>query len=87
MDPNANLARMRELADRLVRNGDKRTAIARHDGLELAEHVQAMDEWLVKGGFLPQAWAENCDFDRQMRDQHLRNRHIVQARSRERGEA
>lgn len=77
MDPNATLARIRERAQEILSiraAGDE--ALAAAD--ELAEHVQAMDEWLSKGGFLPQAWAENCDFDRQMRDQYIRRRHIVQ---------
>lgn len=70
MDPDACLARIREAAEADRMQGPP------YDSL--AELVQAMDEWLSKGGFLPQAWAENCDFDRQMRDQHIRRRHIVQ---------
>jgi len=27
----------------------------------LSEHVLALDDWLVKGGFLPPRWAEKCN--------------------------
>lgn len=80
MDPDANLARVRELTRRL---SDPQLPAERERATdELVEHVEALDEWLSKGGFLPQAWAENCDFHRQMIDQHLRGRHAVQARAR-----
>lgn len=77
MDPNATLARIRELTASLL-DSDADTGTAASIGDQLAEHVQALDEWLVKGGFLPQAWAENCDFHRQAIDQHIRRRHVEQ---------
>ena len=65
MDPNANIARQREL----VREIQKLDAIAQQDGLtpetaddtmvaacELAELVQALDGWLCRGGFRPSGW-------------------------------
>jgi hypothetical protein len=52
MDPNAALAEMRELAHDLLNGTDTFTTSA----YEIAEHVQALDEWLSKGGFLPNAW-------------------------------
>jgi hypothetical protein len=72
MDPDVCLARIRELTTcAALALGD-----ARMEFLEdLAEQAQALDEWLTKGGFLPQAWAENCDWDRQMREQHIARRH------------
>lgn len=50
MDPNANLARIREL---LNNSGDSTS----DDVEELEMLVRSMDEWLSRGGFLPAAWA------------------------------
>ena len=58
MDPNATLAKMRQLANMILSDeggledvGDLEDAA--HD---LAEHVEALDGWLRQGGFLPKAW-------------------------------
>jgi hypothetical protein len=49
MDPNAALATLRALtADAL--NGKE------VDVMELAESFEALDQWIGKGGFLPDAW-------------------------------
>ncbi len=59
MDPNANLKRQRELAKLLLSDREFTKNSAEEDdnaARELAEHVQALDEWLAKGGFLPRAW-------------------------------
>lgn len=45
MDPNATLAAIREITGR-----------DEHADPELAELVDALDQWLSKGGFLPAAW-------------------------------
>ena len=49
----AEVQRMRDAADRGVR-------VDRHDfnvaAESLAEYVEALDEWLSKGGFVPAAW-------------------------------
>jgi hypothetical protein len=56
MDPNAALEAMRDafasLGRRLVGDPDHVD-----DLLTIAEHAQALDEWLSAGGFLPAAWA------------------------------
>ena len=52
MDPNANLREQRELAKRLLdhdREDDD-------DVWRLCELIEALDEWLSKGGYLPQDW-------------------------------
>lgn len=50
MDPNEALRQIRESASRYLDSG-------RHvDAGTLAEHVEALDEWLSRGGFLPDAW-------------------------------
>lgn len=53
MDPNCNLEEQREIAARILKNEG---SAATSDVLRLAELVQALDEWITKGGFLPQAW-------------------------------
>ena len=57
MDPDANIAEQRKLAAALL---NKPTSIMANDaedqGRRLAELVLALDEWLSKGGFPPQAW-------------------------------
>jgi hypothetical protein len=55
MDPNANLEEARRIADRLL-NQDAEDGSDVEDGRRLAELVQALDEWIMKGGFLPRDW-------------------------------
>lgn len=54
MDPNATLTRIRQLLD----DGYGSRALLGDEGFiaELTEHVQAMDDWLSRGGFLPEGW-------------------------------
>lgn len=56
MDPNANLKRQRELAAEII-DGYGNRDIA-DLAAELAELVQALDEWRLKGGFDPYAQTE-----------------------------
>lgn len=50
MDPDAVLAKIREiLQQHPERFDDERFA-------ELANSIEALDYWLSRGGFLPQAW-------------------------------
>ena len=55
MDPDANLARQRELAARLLSPSTdaESTNRAMRDAVELAELVIALDEWRKSGGFDP----------------------------------
>ena len=55
MDPNATLARIRELTD-------PGTVIGHDEGAELAELVEALDRWLTRGGPLPEAWATDTRY-------------------------
>jgi hypothetical protein len=57
MDPNETLKRMLYLAAVLQDQGDPDPEI----GAELATLVQAMNDWLSRGGFLPAAWAMGRD--------------------------
>jgi hypothetical protein len=55
MDPNANLVEQRRLQERIAEYAS-RNAFSTDDLNRLVELTQAMDEWLSKGGFLPDAW-------------------------------
>ena len=51
MDPNANLNEQRELAAKIAKgDGDA------YDAERLADLVEALDQWIAGGGFLPRAW-------------------------------
>lgn len=54
MDPNANLEELRELAQNTL--ADDSADDLPEKAAHLAELFVALDEWLTKGGFLPQAW-------------------------------
>lgn len=54
MDPNANLKEQRRIIARFFEEGSE--YIDTGDALRLAELAQALDEWISKGGFLPEAW-------------------------------
>lgn len=53
MDPNANLAEQRRLVAHIL-SGKKLGYDA--DAERLAELVEALDEWITHGGFLPKEW-------------------------------
>jgi hypothetical protein len=57
MDPNANLAEMLELAASIIAAGNEDAAIDPSDAARLADLVEALDRWIVGGGFLPKRWA------------------------------
>ena len=56
MDPDANLKRQQHLASRILRDADRGTGVSPTDAAELAELVQALNIWIVTGGFLPDDW-------------------------------
>jgi hypothetical protein len=56
MDPNANLAEQRRILDKLRNPFDAYTEEELSLLRRLAELVEAMDEWLTKGGFFPKKW-------------------------------
>lgn len=53
MDPDATLAEIRRLADLILNNGG---LIDGEGVMKLAEQIQALDEWIMKSGFLPADW-------------------------------
>lgn len=51
MDPTANLAEQRRIVAAVL------SGTSHHDDLtRLAELVEALDEWITRGGFLPTQW-------------------------------
>ena len=58
MDPDKALARIIELAERIVNGGPQDTewGVLAPRAEELAETVLSLDEWMRRGGFRPQAW-------------------------------
>jgi hypothetical protein len=60
MDPNATLTRIRELQTALIHGSDDAHIYPYPEmtsmGVELAEHIKALDEWLSKSGFFPRDW-------------------------------
>lgn len=59
MDPNEALAQIRNARWRIERALEVGTNQADLEELagDLAEKVNALDAWLMTGGFLPKAWA------------------------------
>ena len=63
MDPNACLTELLQLAAEGIRRSDIDEASLNADKTDrMCELVQALDGWLSKGGFLPQAWGEAQQF-------------------------
>ena len=58
MDPNANLRDMRAEASAILESLDSNCPIDPDDAAHLAELVQALDAWILRGGFLPADWQE-----------------------------
>lgn len=54
MDPNETLRQIRAYAKQMREDTDP--GVLRAHALDLAESVEALDEWLIRGGFLPDAW-------------------------------
>lgn len=56
MDPNVALAKVREVITRW--NSEKTFGMS--DVADMMSHFEWLDEWLSKGGFLPQPWDHHC---------------------------
>ena len=55
MDPNEALNRIIELTQAvLLENPDHQTL----EATELAERIEALNDWILCGGFLPEAWVD-----------------------------
>jgi hypothetical protein len=58
MDPNATLQQIRQLTAGLLNPKAKLKNGWAADARELAELVDALDQWLSSGGFLPSSWVK-----------------------------
>lgn len=60
MDPNYNLKEMRELAAKMIKDyhAEDSNGIDQEDAASMAELFEALDHWLMKGGFFPKEWRE-----------------------------
>lgn len=58
MDPDVSLKAIRILVPRMLAAyaSTESNGIDQDDAATLAESIEALDEWLSKGGFLPKPW-------------------------------
>jgi len=56
MDPNSNLKEQLEITERMLDPDSE--YVDSGDALRLAELVEALNEWIRKGGFLPKKWQQ-----------------------------
>lgn len=56
MDPNATLEEIRQIIQRADNECAAGNDLQLADAHRLLDCVQALDEWISKGGFLPKAW-------------------------------
>jgi hypothetical protein len=62
MDPTQYLKEIREMVSELLKrdNSDPRQLDASISDMEdLVPAIDALDQWLIRGGFLPKQWEEN----------------------------
>lgn len=59
VDPKALLAAIREVVNKLLEDEEKKGEIDADDALDLAEDFKILDEWLTKGGYLPEDWDDD----------------------------
>lgn len=60
MDPDENLRQQRKIAAEMLRARDKGGWTSFDDVARLCELVQALDEWIVRGGSLPGEWTQEA---------------------------
>ena len=53
MDPTANLKELRELYKSVLKDGSDNDTLNR-----MAELIEALDQWITNGGFLPNQWTK-----------------------------
>ena len=58
MDPNATLAEIRQILTAITRAPGPVVAREAQLGSQLAERVNELDDWISRGGALPDAWAK-----------------------------
>jgi hypothetical protein len=61
MDPNETLKQLRRLVEKQYALERSEGMLDSHDVARLVTLVDAMDNWIRHGGFLPRAWREGQD--------------------------
>lgn len=65
MDPEACLTEIRRLVDKIQYHQDHSLITADSEvatlAYELAEHAGALDEWIMRGGYLPPQWPRSAE--------------------------
>jgi len=56
MDPDATLTYVRRICEVVLDEDYEFTADSWDDLRELAEACQSLDEWILRGGYLPKPW-------------------------------
>jgi hypothetical protein len=56
VDPEANLQEQLSLSKRIIEKRDRELLVDESEVERLAELVVALDDWITRGGFLPQPW-------------------------------
>lgn len=56
MDPDTTLQELRALAHELIFCDEDNREKLEANAVRTGELIQALDEWITKGGFLPEAW-------------------------------
>jgi len=61
MDPNETLKKLLRIAGQVMRDDSEEDIwfSKQQAAIELAEGISDLDEWLAKGGFLPERWSES----------------------------
>jgi hypothetical protein len=57
MDPDENLREQRELRATICGRRDRNEPVPDHEIERFCDVVEALDDWISTGGFLPDAWA------------------------------
>lgn len=82
MDPDENLRQQLQLAGAIIHLADE-DYDATDDAVHLAELVQAMNDWIQRGGFLPEQW-EPARTPAELARSQRRLKHVRALRARKR---
>ena len=70
MDPNENLRQQLQMAGAILHLSEEPDYDATDDAVRLAELVQALNDWIVRGGFPPDAGSRRAPRSKSRRNPH-----------------